>query len=102
VNALLAQLLLPPRLLLRACDDLHRMAVAAVSIAATIRQVREEAVGLRDAVGPLRDDMDALRAAFAGADAELEALRKAFVPEVGRARAAVDALHEDVQNMPTS
>jgi hypothetical protein len=45
--------------------------------------------------------MDALRAAFAGADAELEALRKVLIPEVGGVRCATDALHEDIEKMPT-
>jgi hypothetical protein len=39
------------------------MADAAVSAAATMRALREEAVKPRVAFGPLRDDMDALRAA---------------------------------------
>jgi ABC-type transporter Mla subunit MlaD len=97
---LLEQLLFTPRLLLRAFDDLHRIADAAVSAAATMRALHEEAAGLRAAFGPLRDDMDALRAAFAGADAELEALRESFVPEVERIRGAVDALRGNVANMP--
>jgi uncharacterized protein YoxC len=84
---LLEQLFFPPRLLFRAFDDIHRMADAAVSVAATMRS--------------LRQDMDALRVAFAGADAELEDLRKAFVPEARGIHRAARALHEDVENITT-
>lgn len=97
---MLEQFLFPPRLLLRAFDDLHRIADAAVSTEATIRALRQEAVGLRAGFESLRKDMDALRAAFAGAEEELEALRKGFIPEIQAIRCAIDAVHEDVSNLP--
>jgi len=74
--------LAPPRLVLRALDDLHRIADAAE--------------GINRATRPLEDDIDGLRRAFEGSNEQLAKHREAVTPELGHLRSELVALRAQV------
>jgi hypothetical protein len=76
--AVLTLLLAPPQLLLRALDDLHRIADAAESMERSVK--------------PLEDDIDGLREAFEGSNVRLGEIREAFTPQLA-------ALHAELLSL---
>ena len=118
--SLVDQLLLPPRLLARAFEDVHRIAHAATVVsgvareaerqfdplkkwmdatAVTIESLRDQVSGVRAAVEPMSGDMDALRVEFGRADDEIGRLREALIPEVASFRASADDLHDELRQL---
>jgi archaellum component FlaC len=72
----------PPRLILRALDDLHRIADAAEDMETSIK--------------PLEDDIDGLRRAFEGSNEELAKIREAFTPQLAALHAELLSLRAQV------
>lgn len=120
MTSLIDQLLLPPRLLARALEDLHQIAQAAGVVGAVAREaegqfdplrewmeatagviesLRDQVSGVRAAVEPMSGDMDALRVEFGRADDEIGRLREALVPEVAAFRASTDGLHDELRQL---
>ncbi len=118
MSSWLDQLLVPPRVAVRALDDFRRIADAAVTIASfstelraklrplderfghavvTLDSIRDELGVLRAGFEPLSDDLDALRAAFAATTDELQRLRETFAPELAGVHAAADDLHLELR-----
>lgn len=110
--SLLDQLFLPQRLLVRALDDLHRIADAAAAIggfmrserpvdsirewmdvtAEALQSLRDQAAGVRSSVEPMPADLKTLRDEFGRADDEIARLREAFGPELAAFRRAADGI----------
>ena len=80
--ASILDLVIWPRLLVRALDDLHRIAAATE--------------GINQSLDPLEDDIDGLRRAFEGSNEQLAKLRKAMTPEVARVHAELLSLRAQV------
>ena len=84
--ASLLDLVLWPRLLVRALDDLNRIAGAVERI--------------DQSLDPLEEDIDGLRRAFEGSNEQLAKLRNAMTPEVARIHAELLALRADAESLP--
>lgn len=118
MTPLLEQLLLPQRLATRVLDDVHRIAAGAGSIAefardlrrlldplrgwmdttaTTLESLRDEASGIRAAVGPMSSDLDTLRVEFGRANDEIARLRESVTPEFSAFRASAERLEEEVR-----
>ena len=80
--ALFDLVLAPPRLIVRALDDVHRIADAAE--------------GIRERLSPLEDDVDGLRRAFEGSNDQLCKHREAVTPELVALRGELFALRAQV------
>ncbi len=80
--ASILDLVLWPRLLVRALDDLNRIAAATERIGRSL--------------DPLEDNVDGLRRAFEGSNDQLAKLRKAMTPEVARVHAELLSLRAQV------
>jgi chromosome segregation ATPase len=75
-------LLAPPRLVVRALDDFHRIANATE--------------GIHDRLRPLEDDVDGLRRAFEGSNEQLAKHRDAMTPQLAALRAELVSLRSQV------
>src|SRR3954468_15057432 len=80
--SLLDLVLAPPRLMVRALDDVHRIADAAE--------------GINRATRPLEDDIDGLRRAFEGSNEQLCKHREAVPPELAALRSELGARRSQV------
>ena len=72
----------PPRLVVRALDDLHRIADATEGIHARLQ--------------PLEHDVDGLREAFEGSNEQLAKHREAVTPQLVALRSELNALRSQV------
>jgi methyl-accepting chemotaxis protein len=120
VTPLLDQLFLPQRLVVRALDDLHRVAEGAASLgalardstpliphltewmddtASTLRSLRDQAVGIRTTIEPMGEDLRILRDEFGRANDEIARLREAFGPPLEALRGSADALHHELRQV---
>ena len=80
--ASILDLVLWPRLIPRALDDLNRIAGATERI--------------DQSLDPLEEDIDGLRRAFEGSNEQLAKLRKAMTPEIARVHAELLSLRAQV------
>ena len=80
--SLLELVLAPPRLVVRALDDLHRIADATEGIGERLR--------------PLEHDVDGLRRAFEGSNDQLAKHREAVTPQLASLRAELVTLRSQV------
>jgi len=80
--SILDLVLAPPRLVVRALDDLNRIAGATETIAARL--------------SPLEDDVDGLRRAFEGSNEQLAKHRDAMTPQLAALRSELVALRAQV------
>ncbi|HWD85258.1 MAG TPA: hypothetical protein VG321_05880 [Solirubrobacteraceae bacterium] len=96
---MLEQLLFPPRLVMRAFDDLHRAAGAIVRMSASAEALREEVAGIRRLAEPIPGELDALRVEFGGSNDEIARLREAFGPELAAVRRASEEVSQSVRRL---
>ena len=80
--AWIVDIVLWPRLVVRALGDLSRIAAATE--------------GINQSLDPLEDDIDGLRRAFEGSNEQLAKLREAMTPEVARVHAELLSLRAQV------
>lgn len=120
VTPLLDQLLFPQRLVIRALDDLHRIAEAGAALgalakearpltdhmtgwmddtASTLRSLRNQAAGVRTTIEPMGEDVRILKDEFARANDEIARLREAFGPQLESLRESAAALHQELRQV---
>ncbi len=120
MTSLLDQLLIPQRVALRALEDLHRIAHAAVAMgsladratslvepmadrmtdtAQTLRSLRDEAVGIRTTIEPMGKDLRILRDDFGRANDEIARLREAFGPQLEGLRSSAEAMRHELRQV---
>ncbi|HWD64492.1 MAG TPA: hypothetical protein VG405_04915 [Solirubrobacteraceae bacterium] len=96
---MLEQFLFPPRLVMRAFDDLHRAADAVVRMSASAEALRDEVAGVRRLMEPIPGELDALRVEFGGSNDEIAKLREAFGPELTAVRRAAEEISQSVRQL---